>query len=252
MDKTTQGIAGVGERTTAQEIRMAAEGMASILGILGRQMQKGIKQKALLRIKNIQQFYTDPKNPIIEMVLGDGGTKDFNEAFNTFKLDGAVMTNGKRGRKIIEMYRERQNLPGKGDLAARAKIAEIESGSKIEIIAIPGDYIRNVDVDIVLVANPKSDATRDIDKALQLEKVRVYKSFWPNLINDQELLAETAEKMGDDPTKIIKEEVWNPPPKEGNAEQQGQQMSMNPTSDAANNIMRGAMGGEMNNAMQLA
>jgi hypothetical protein len=246
VDQVSSGQAGVGGRTTAAEIRTAADGVASMLDLFGRMVNYGIKRKALLKGANILQVWTDPSTPMIQRVLGDEGNKDVNEAFNTFKIDSATLTSGKRGSKIIEMYKSKDDMPTKSTLKARAAIAKKNTGRNVEIIAIEGDYIRNLQTDIKVVANPKQPATKDIEKAIQLEKVRVYLSFFPEGVDKQELAAQTAEKMGDDPTKIFKKD-WLIPMPQGGAEnpEAMKTMGTEPESNIANNMARGAMGGEV-------
>ncbi len=250
VDQVTQGIAGGGDRTTAREIGVAAQGVASMLGLFIRIVKTGIKRKALLRGKNILQFWTDENSPIIQKILGSGGTEKMKEAFNIFKIDNTVMTSGERGSKVIEMYSNKNKLPSKTSLQTRAGVFELQTGRKIEIISIPAEYIRDLDFDIKLVANPKVEETKDMEKALQLEKVKTYLTFFPELVNKMELAAETAEKMGDDPTKILKEQAFGGanPPQPGQP-QPGQ--SPQPQANMSNNMVRGAAGGQQNaNNMQ--
>lgn len=255
VDALQQGsTSNMADRTPAQAVRVAAEGVASVLGLFGRFIKYGVGRKAILRAKNIMQFWTVPGTPIVEQILGEGGIKDMNEAFNTFRFESAQMSNGKRGAKIIEMYQDKKSMPTKEDLRARADIYRLENRKEIEIVAIPGEYLRGFEFDTKVIQNPKADATKESEQALQLEKVRVYKSFWPDLIDDVALLAQTAEKMGDDPTKIIKQDVLNPQ----NKPDEGAQKSMldngvptKPTTNMANNMVRGMAGGDqMGNEMQ--
>lgn len=250
VDQVSSGQAGVGGRTTAQEIRVAAEGVASMLGIFGRMVNFGIKRKALLKAGNIMQFYTDPSSPVIQRVMGETGNAEFNKVFNTFKIDNAVLTSGKRGMKIIEMYRSPEDKPTKPQLKARAALSKLETGKRVEIIAVEPDYIRNVQADVEIVTNPKKEASRDIEKAIQLEKVRVYMSFFPQQVDINELAAQTAEKLGDDPTKILKDEIINPPPPAPENPEAMPPMGTEPEGNLGNNMMRAARGGEMD-SMQL-
>lgn len=204
LDQVQSGTAGVGGRTTAQEIRTATEGVASVLGLFARLVNFGIKRKALLRAKNILQFWTDKSSPVIEQILGQGGSADMKKAFNIFKIDNTVLSSGKRGVKIIEMYADKQQQPTRQAIKNRAALAQLETNKRIEIIAIPGEYIRGLDFDITLAVNQKQENTREMMKAMQLEKVRVYMSFFPSIVDQVELAAQTAEIMGDDPTKVIK------------------------------------------------
>ena len=243
IDSVSSGQAGVGGRTTAQEIRVAAEGVASILGLFGRMVNYGLKRKAFLKAANILQFWTDPKSPVIRKVLSDGSIEDFNNAFNTFKVENTVLTDGKRGSKIIEFYADKSKMPTKKQLEARQLVSEAAAGKKIEITVLPGQYIRNFMYDVEMVTNPKKESSKDLEKALQLEKVRVYLSFFPQIVDIPELAAETAEKMGDDPTKILKQDALNAVMDGGSEQDKG--MSQDPKEAAANNLARSARGGEM-------
>lgn len=245
IDSVSSGQAGVGGRTTAQEIRTAADGVAATLGIFGRFVNYGMKRKAMLKGANILQFWCDPKSPMVQRILGDGSVQEFNKIFATYKLDNATLTNGKRGSKIIELYADANDMPTKPQLQARAAVSKADSSNETEIIALPGDYIRNFQSDVTLVSNPKKEMSQDIEKSLQLEKVRVYLSFFPQIININELAAETAEVLGDDPTKILMPQAFQPvqPPQQQNPEA-AQPMSQNPQGDVANNMVRSAQGGQ--------
>ncbi len=98
----------------------------------------------------------------------------------------------------------------------KSDLYELTNNRKIEYVALASDYIPGMDFDIKLVPSTKNDVNKDMEKAIQLEKVRVYLSFFPEMVNKEELLAKTAEIMGDDPAKIIKENVLNPQPQEKN------------------------------------
>lgn len=240
LDSVSSGNAGVGGRTTAQEIRVAAEGVTSILGIFGRMINHGMKRKAMLKGANILQFWTDPKSPMIRRIGGDGAEKEFNKVFNTFKIDGTVLTGGKRGTKIIELYADKADMPNKKELQARSMISEADSGRKTEIAALPGDYIRNYMFDIEMVSNPKKEASKEYEQALQLEKVRVYLSFFPDIVDKNELAAQTAEMMGDDPSKVLKQDIFQPSTDGGSEVDKG--TSVQPTQNTANNTVRSGGG----------
>ena len=244
VDQVTQGIAGVGERTTAEEIRTAASGVASLLGLFARLVNYGIKRKALLRGKNILQFWTDPKHPIMKNILGADAVKDLNKAFNSFDIENGILTNGKRGLKIIEIFSNKKQLPTKKQLKTRASIIELETGKPTEVVSVTGDYIRNMNFDVKLIANPKSPTSQELEKALQLEKVRVYLSFFPEEIDRAELAAQTAEKMGDDPTKILKASVFGVSPEKATRGELDKGVGISPQGNIANNAARGARGGE--------
>jgi hypothetical protein len=250
LDQVSSGQAGVGGRTTAQEISTAAAATAQTLGVFAMLVKYGLKRKASLKAANILQFGTDEKMPLVEKVLGGKNAAKLTEYFNVIKMDDTYLTGGKRGTKIIEMYADKSKMPSKERLQAREMLTSAETGKNTEIVAITPESIRHFDYDVVIVPNPKLDSTKELTKALQLEKVRVYMSFFPGQIDVNELAAQTAEVMGDDPSKILKADVINPQP--APQEANGQQMSTEPQGDVANNMVRGSQGGEQaSNQMQI-
>lgn len=242
MDQVSAGQAGVGGRTTASEIRTAADGVASLLGIFARLVNYGVKRKAILKAGNILQAITDPTYPIVKKVNGENGPAELKKAFNIFKLDNATLSHGKRGTKVIEMYANREDMPSKEEQVIRGKLAKIDTGKEIEFISMPASYLRDFQSDCKLVANPKNEKSKELEQALQLEKVRVYLSFFPNLVNVNELAAQTAEKMGDDPTKVLNDAVFVPPQEN---KEKSPMANMNPEGNTAQNMIRGNNGGEM-------
>ena len=246
VDKVSQGVAGQGDRTTAQEIRTAAAGVASMLGLFGKFIKYTLKRKALFRTSNILQIWTNKNTPILEKIGGAGSSKEMSKAFNIIELENGVMTDGKRGRKVIEMYSDPKDLPSLGEQKAKATIFELETNQRIEMIAMPAEYIRDLSYDVKIIVNPKSEDTVENEQALMLEKTKVYMSFFPDIVNKEELAAQMAEKFGDDPTKILKESIFGGgQPEQGLMDAQKESpMSMNPQGNVANNIARGLRSGE--------
>lgn len=246
--QVSQGVAGVGDRTTAQEIRTAAEAVEAMLGLFGKMVNYGIKRKAFLKASNILQFWTDEKSPRIEKIMGEGGAKEMKDVFNTFKVDNTTLSSGKRGTRIIELYRSNTEMPRKSELQARSKIASKDTKRDIEIIAISPEYIRDFQYDVKIVPSQKREATKDMNKALQLEKTRVYSTFFPDLVDRTELASQLAESFGDDPTKIFNDQTVQQALGQAQPQVPGmdgdQTASLTPQGDVSNNAVRGMMGGE--------
>lgn len=235
LDKVSSGIAGQGDRTTAQEIRVAASGVASMLGIFARMVNYGIKRRAGLKGSNILQFGFNEHAPILRQIMGEDSSETAKKAFSVIKIDNAVLTNGKRGTKIIELY-SKENLPQRADIQARALVSQIDTDKEVEIVAVPPGYVRNFKFDVKVAINPKSETSIEMEKALEVEKVRTFMEFFPDLVNRQELAAQLAEKFGDDPTKILSDQALGLAP----APEELPQSQIN----TANNMQRSAMGGQ--------
>lgn len=237
VDQVSSGTAGVGGRTTAKEIQAASAGVAAILGVFGKLLNYGVKNKALLKCSNILQFWTDPKTPIASNVLGDKAGI-FAEAFNVVTVDNARLAGGKRGKKILAMYPKTKNFPDPAALKTRAALYEHETGTPVEIHAITGEYIRNLQIDIKLVPNIKNADTKEIRQALALEKAKVYMELAPEMINKKELISEIAQAFGDDPSKIFQEAAPAADP------QQPTQYQTQSRGGVAPNMVQQMMGGQ--------
>ena len=113
---------------------------------------------------------------------------------------------------MIEMYRNRESLPEVNQFRAQTKMMELETGRRIERLAITSDYIRNFEYDFRLIPNPQAETSKALDKALTLEKTRVYMEFFPDLIDREEAAVTVAEKFGDDPTRVLRKDLFENPP----------------------------------------
>ena len=232
LDPVSQGTAGSKGGVTATEIRRAAQGVVTLLGLFVTFIKWGVRDKDRLRIANILQFYD---GPLTERILGEGGSSQVKKAFNTFRVDGATLSSGKRGTKIIEMFKDKSEMPKRGRLIARAKLIEKETGKRFEIVAITAQYIRNFEFDLRLVPNPKTETSKELEQALEIEKQKTYNAFYPDLLDREEAAARLAEKFGDRPEKIFKKEVFNPLAKPKTQQPQG---------STASNLSAGAAGGQ--------
>ncbi len=213
LDRTSSGQAGTGtDRTTALEIQVAAAGVASILTMVARYLNAAIKRKAKLRIKNVLQFGFQPSSTIIPGVLADQDTK---KPFATFSFANTQLSDGSRGTRILELYRNEESLPTPNEVTARAAITQAEQKRKVEITAISPDYIRNVDFDIKLGLDTRREYSSMAEQGMLLQQIQVLAQVGGQRVNLDEPLTKLAASMGLDPSKIIREQVPQP-------EQQGQ------------------------------
>lgn len=208
LDRTSSGQAGTGsERTTAFEIQTAAAGVASILTMVARYLNGAIKRKADLRIKNILQFGFQPNSSIVPGVMGDTDTK---KAFATFSFGNTQLTDGKRGTRVLELYRKTEDLPPLADTQARSIIASEEQGQTVEVTAISPDYVRNVNVDIKLALDTRREKSSIAEQGLLLQQIQILSQVGGQRVNLDEPITRLAIAMGLNPTKIINEEQPQP------------------------------------------
>ena len=249
VDQVSQGVAGVGDRTTAQEIKQAAEAVEALLGLFGKMINYGLKRKVRFRTSNIQQFWTDENTPMMKKVIG-GETQGLMDAFNEFQIDNTSLSDGRTGTMMIKMVNDKEKMPSKERQRVRKEMLEVESGKNIEIITILPDYIRDTKFDIEIGIDQSRASSKEINKALMLEKTRVLKSMFPELINNQELATELVEAYDGDPEKLLKNQeapdIRTKLANQGGESDVNQQMSTQPQGNVSNNMVRGMQGGEPN------
>lgn len=204
VDNVSSGQAGGGaDRTTAYEIQTAAAGVAAILTTVARYVNTAIKRKANLRIKNILQFGFQPNATIIPGVMAD---TDTTKPFATFSFSGTKLSDGKRGTRVLELYRSEEALPPKEVTEARAEISSMEQGMEIEVTAITPEYIREgVDYDIILGLDPKRERSSLAEQGLLLQQIQTLAAVGGERINLDEPITKLAVSMGLNPATIINE-----------------------------------------------
>lgn len=204
LDRISGGVAGAGrERTTAYEIQTAAAGVASILTMVARFLNGAIKRKAMLRIKNILQFGFDPKSTLVPGVMADTDTK---APFATFSFANTQLSDGKRGTRVLELYRSTEALPPVAVTDARSIVSSIEQKRTVEVTAISPDYLRQVDFDIKLALDTRRENSSIAEQGLLLQQIQILSQVGGDRVNLDEPLTRLAISMGLDPTKIINEQ----------------------------------------------
>jgi hypothetical protein len=208
LDRVSSGQAGTGnERTTAHEIQTAAAGVAAILTMVARNLNGAIKHKASLRFKNLLQFGFQPGATIIPGVLAD---TDTTKPFASFSFSGTKLTDGKRGTRVLELYREGAELPTRAETEARAIVASAEQGTTIEVTAISPEYVRNVDFDVKIGLDTRREHSSMAEQGMLLQQIQILAQVGGDRVNLDEPLTKLAISMGLDPTKIIREEQPQP------------------------------------------
>jgi len=208
LDKVSQGTSGQGaDRTTAYEVQTAAAGVASILTMVARYLNGAIKRKANLRIKNILQFGFQPNSSMVPGVMAD---TDTTKPFATFSFGSTMLTDNKRGTRVLELYRNDESLPPNADTQARSIIASVEQGKKIEVTAISPSYLRDIDFDIKLGLDTRREHSSMAEQGMLLQQIQILAQVGGDRVNLDEPITKLAIAMGLDPTKIIREEQPQP------------------------------------------
>jgi len=190
-----QGIP-TGGRKTKFEVEQLQEGALKIASLALQLMENSMRQKYLLRMYNILQYYSQPSN-----------TKSGKEKFKFIKIDNTTLTNNKKGTKLIQIVGSKKDVPSKEELI---NIAEKEEGepfdvleSRVEPIVITSDYLMNKDfeleINIVPNASVKETLTSQKNKALAF-----YQATKGDPGFDQDYLNELFAEAMDQPKSVIK------------------------------------------------
>ena len=214
VDQLSSGSAsGLPDRTTAKAVELAAAGVASSLSYFGLQIQEAIKTKCKLRVPNIIQLYFDKKNPLVHKIIGEK-IEYVNEAFsgkmfNEITLDNAELSpsaDGKvqRGRKIIQIYESKDDMPTVDELKLAGQLEKATTGVDVEIVAIPSDYLRDMfEFDTKVVADKRVEKTQATEQAVAMFKAQTYLSLGQGRVDQDEILADLMQKNGDDPSRFL-------------------------------------------------
>lgn len=214
VDQLSSGsVAGLADRTTAKAVELAAAGVASSLSFFGLQIQEAVKVKCKLRIPNILQVYFDKKNPLVHKMIGED-IEYINQAFagkmfNEISLDNAELSKSadgkiKRGRKVIQIYEDKESMPTQEELRIAGAIEEATTGEQVEIVALPASYFKDMfEFDVRVVADKRTEQTQAVEQAVAMFKAQSYIQLGQGRVDVDEILADLMQKNGDDPSRFL-------------------------------------------------
>lgn len=203
-----------GDAGTATEVRVARDAaMRSFLLFLSFVMH-GYKRQAKLTMSNILQFLTLPTS--ISKVLGEDGEEKFQEAFGEFLIDGANLSNGSTGNRVIKIVGSQEELEEKFN--KREDLRKEFEPNKTEKWFILPDYIRNFEWDVVPVEGSTINENPEIKKALELDWQRVAAELYPDLLNREVAFEDLAKEFKKDIDRVKLKQ-----PMQAQPQMQGQQ-----------------------------
>jgi hypothetical protein len=203
-----QGVP-TGGRKTKYEVQQLQDASLNLAGMFLTMMEQAMVRKYYLRLYNVLQYYSMPTNQ-----------KSGKKKFKFLTLDDRKLSNGKFGKKMIQIVGSDNELPDKNKLKM---MAEADSGepfspaeSKIEPLAITRDYITSGDLELEIIIVPNSSV-----KESQVTKDNKFIQ-WMNgtmnnpLVDQARNLKEFAKVMGVSPD-LVKEPEPAPAAPEGGA-----------------------------------
>ena len=191
-----QGIATGGRKTRA-EVEVLQEGALNLASLFLQIMETSMGRKYELRLANILQYYTMPSNK-----------DDDKLRFKFIVLEDTKLTNGRNGKRLIQITDDAETQPTKAEMVG---IAENEEGkefdpatSTVEPIVVTRQYIMDKEYSFEIVITPNS-SVKESEQQKKRNDVTFYQMTAENPMIDQpENLRDLADAFDKDPS-IVKE-----------------------------------------------
>ncbi len=163
-DSQQSGQTGSG--VTAREIVIADENARKLAGVFRLFLEAFDIQCAKLRIGNILQFYFQPT--LIDEILKGEEAEDVKIAYRTIVLDKKMLSNQRSGTKVVSIVGSTSELPSQEELDIQESMAKMQ-GFEMEKLSISADYVRNFQVDVMVIPESSFEQSRSLELAMQNE-----------------------------------------------------------------------------------
>lgn len=198
LDPQQQGAAQ--KYVTARAAVAADERARQLKGIFFMFMESLWLQKVRLRLPNILLTYTMPK--LVEVIGKDNAVK-LIEKPQTFNVDRAELSDGKRGTLGVE-FRPRDQMEDRKALRLDVEAEEERNylaGKSYEKVIMPYDRLEKLSFDIEIVPETLWQSSQAINMAMSIEKISLVSKVFPEYFaeNKELLFLDLVKSYGDDP-----------------------------------------------------
>ena len=203
ISEQAQGIA-TGGRKTRYEVQTLQEGALTIAGLFVVLLENALKRKYWLRMKNILQYYSMPRKD-----------KNGKAKFKFIVLNDTKLTNGKIGKKMIEIVGDDTDLNSPEGLAQVGASMEglteyNPATSRIQPIQITREWLLNDEFDFEMTIAPFS-SVKDSELDRKNKDIQFYQLTNGDPMFDQEMnKKDLARAFGKDPRIVKNEEEVQP------------------------------------------
>lgn len=192
----SQGIA-TGGRKTRYEVQVLQEGALNLAGLFVTLLENGLKRKYWLRMKNIIQYYSMPSN-----------TKGDKQKFKFIVLNDKKLTNGKTGKRMIEIVGSEEEIMPTSQLAKLGASVEgvgeyNPATSRVEPIQITRDWLINDEFDFEMKIVPFS-SVKDSELDRKNKDIQFYQLTNGDPFFDQEMNKKDLAKAFNKDPRIVK------------------------------------------------
>lgn len=198
----SQGVSS-GGRKTKYEVQQLQDSSLQLAGLFLQLMEQAMKRKYWLRMYNLLQYYSMPSQQ-----------KSGKKRFKFIEIDNVKLTNGKRGKRRIQIVGSKTDVPHKDNLA---NLITGETGesynaaeAKIQPIVITRDWLINKELDLEMSIIPNS-SVKDSKTGRKNSDIAFYQATINNpLFDKKEISADFARAFGKDPATVLAKEEAQP------------------------------------------
>lgn len=160
-----------GGKVSARQAMLKQQEAMQRLGFSMDYLEDGERERTILRVDHILQFYSVPK---IETITGLDGGQMQKLVYREVQMDDTTLSDGRKGTKILKMVDgDTANDPDKrmalGDeLSVKEAMGDI-TGTPVEALALSVDTFFDYSLEIVIVKNSSYQQNQALDQAIRHE-----------------------------------------------------------------------------------
>jgi len=165
-----------GKGVTAREIVIADENARKLAGVFRLFLEDFELHGTKLRVGSIFQFYFEPVK--LNEILDADEAGELEMAYRTFALDGQTLSDKKNGIKVLNVVGKSEDIPMQEDIDADEMAAK-KQGFELENMYVTADYIKNFDIDVVIIPESSFEQSRSLELAMEDEYIATIGKFFP-------------------------------------------------------------------------
>ncbi len=173
-DAQQSGFSGSG--STAREIVIADENARKLAGVFRLFLEEYDMQGEQLRIGNIFQFYFEPIK--VQEILDKHKQAKLSVIYKQISLKDRKLSDGVTGVKTINIIGKKTDKRTDDELKAEMLAAK-EQGFDLEPMDITASYIKNHDVDLIVIPESTWQSSRSLGLAMENEYLASMAQYFP-------------------------------------------------------------------------
>lgn len=174
-DAAQSGQAGQG--VTAREIVIADENARKLAGVFRLFLEDFDIRATKLRVGNIMQFYFEPSK--LNELVGEEETKELQVAYRSFSMPNRTLSDKRQGLKVINIVGKREDVAQAQEDNAVDEIVAKKQGIELQKETINSQYVKNFEVDMMIVPESSYEQSRSLELAMQNEYTTTMAKLFP-------------------------------------------------------------------------